>query len=161
MEKLAIMTLADDLAANQESILNKEIDFDAEAVYQAIDSLKVLHNPIKEYFKMTQEEYYDTESDHKLTLINLSEQLTDLHDRILTNHVDGFVDQNEINLTYNHENPYEDDFYNNVVDFQVITYGLKVIGAVQAIAAKELQEVLSKDALLSIGLATYSLANDK
>lgn len=161
MEKLAIMTLADDLAANQESILNKEIDFDAEAVYQAIDSLKVLHNPIKEYFKMTQEEYYDTESDHKLTLINLSEQLTDLHDRILTNHVDGFVDQNEINLTYNHENPYEDDFYNNVVDFHVITYGLKVIGAVQAIAAKELQEVLSKDALLSIGLATYSLANDK
>lgn len=161
MEKLAIMTLADDLAANQESILNQEIDFDAEAVYQAIDSLKVLHNPIKEYFKMTQEEYYDTESDHKLTLINLSEQLTDLHDRILTNHVDGFVDQNEINLTYNHENPYEDDFYNNVVDFHVVTYGLKVIGAVQAIAAKELQAVLSKDALLSIGLATYSLANDK
>ena len=112
MEKLDTMTLADNLADNQESILNKETDFDAEAVYRVIDNLHVLHKPVKDYFGMTQEQYYETESDHKLTLINLSEQLTDLHDRILTNHVDGYADQNKINLTYNHENPYEDDFYN-------------------------------------------------
>ena len=37
---------------------------------------------------------------------------------------------------------------------------LKVIGAVQAIAAKDLQEVLSKDAVLSIGLAAYALAHN-
>lgn len=161
MEKLAIVALADDLAMNQESILNQEIDFDAEAVYRVIDSLQVLHKPVKEYFAMTQEQYYETESDHKLTLINLSANLTDLHDRILTNHVDGFVDQHEINLTYNHENPFEDDFYNNVVDFHVVSYSLKVIGAVQAVAAQELQTVLSKDAVLSIGLAVYALANNK
>ncbi|CAM3153219.1 hypothetical protein SAMN04487792_0577 [Lactobacillus bombicola] len=161
MEKLAIVALADDLAMNQESILNQEIDFDAEAVYRVIDSLQVLHKPVKEYFAMTQEQYYETESDHKLTLINLSANLTDLHDRILTNHVDGFVDQHEINLTYNHENPFEDDFYNNVVDFHVVSYSLKVIGAVQAVAAQELQTVLSKDAVLSIGLAAYALANNK
>ena len=106
---------------------------------------------------MTQEQYYDTESDHKLTLIKLSEQLTDLHDRILTNHVDGFVDKNEINLTYNHENPYEDGFYNAVVDFHVVSYGFKVIGAVQEVAPKTLQGVLSKDALLAIGLAAHAL----
>ncbi len=157
MEKLEIVTLADDLAANQESILNKETDFDAEAVYRVIDNLHVLHKPIKEYFGMTQEEYYDTESDHKLTLIKLSEQLTDLHDRILTNHVDGFVDKNEINLTYNHENPYEDGFYNDIVDFHVVSYSLKVIGAVEEVAQKTLQGVLSKDALLSIGLAAHAL----
>lgn len=160
MEKLDTMTLADNLADNQESILNQEIDFDAEAVYRVIDNLHVLHKPVKDYFGMTQEQYYETESDHKLTLINLSEQLTDLHDRILTNHVDGYADQNKINLTYNHENPYEDDFYNESVDLHVVTYSLKVIGAVQAIAPKVLQEVLSKDAVLSIGLAAHALADN-
>ena len=109
MEKLDTMTLADNLADNQESIL---------------------------------------------------EQLTDLHDRILTNHVDGYADQNKINLTYNHENPYEDDFYNESVDLHVVTYSLKVIGAVQVIAPKVLQEVLSKDAVLSIGLAAHALADN-
>ncbi|WEV70769.1 hypothetical protein OZY43_07485 [Lactobacillus sp. ESL0785] len=160
MNKLETMNLADNLASNQEKILNKEEDFDAEAVYQAIDSLHVLNKPVKDYFDMTQEQYYETESDHKLTLIKLSENLTDLHDRILTNHVDGFVDKDEINLTYNHENPYEDDFYNSGVDFHVIVYSLKVISAVQAIAFKDLQEVLSKDAVLSIGLAAHALTEN-
>lgn len=109
---------------------------------------------------MTEDQYYESESDHKLTLVNLSEKLTDLHDRILTNHVDGYVDKDQIHLTYNHENPYEDDFYNPEVDYHVITYSLKVIGAVQSVAAKDLQGVLSKDAVLSLGLATYALANN-
>ncbi|MDF7668733.1 MULTISPECIES: hypothetical protein [unclassified Lactobacillus] len=160
MDKLETITLADDLAANQEEILNKERDFDAEAVYRAIDSLHILNKPVKEYFDMTQEQYYETESDHKLTLIKLSEKLTDLHDRILTNHVDGFVDKDEINLTYNHEDPYEDDFYNSTVDYHVVAYSLKVISAVQAIAFKGLQGVLSKDAVLSIGLAAHALAEN-
>ncbi|MDF7671813.1 hypothetical protein PT281_00745 [Lactobacillus sp. ESL0701] len=160
MDKLETITLADDLAANQEEILNKERDFDAEAVYRAIDSLHVLNKPVKEYFDMTQEQYYETESDHKLTLIKLSEKLTDLHDRILTNHVDGFVDKDEINLTYNHEDPYEDSFYNSTVDYHVVAYSLKVISAVQAIAFKGLQGVLSKDAVLSIGLAAHALAEN-
>ncbi|WEV43803.1 hypothetical protein OZX56_00775 [Lactobacillus sp. ESL0684] len=159
MEELATMTLADNLAKNQTEILNNEQDFNAEAVYEAIDSLQILHKPIKEYFDMTQEQYYESESDHKLTLIKLSEKLADLHDRVLTNHVDGFVNQNQLNLTYNHENPYEDDFYNAEVDYHVITYSLKVISAVQAVAGKDLQTVLSKDAVLSIGLAAHALAN--
>ncbi|BDR61115.1 hypothetical protein [Lactobacillus xylocopicola] len=160
MEKLDIMTLADDLATNQESILNKEKDFDAEAVYQAIDHLHVLQRPIKEYFELTEEQYYETESDHKLPLIDLADKLTDLHERVLTNHADGFVDQHKINLTYNHENPYEDDYYNELIDLHVVTYSLKVIGAVQAVAPKVLQEVLSKDAVLSIGLAAHALASN-
>ena len=109
---------------------------------------------------MTEEQYYEAESDHKLTLIKMDSKLTNLHDRILTNHVDGFVDKDEINLTYNHENPYEDDLYDPTTDYREIVYSLKVIGAVQAIAAKDLQEVLSKDAVLSIGLAAYALAHN-
>ena len=69
MEKLDTMMLADDLALSQDKILNGEQDFDAEAVYKVIDNLGVLNNPIKDYFDMTEEEYYEAESDHKLTLI--------------------------------------------------------------------------------------------
>lgn len=160
MEKLDTMMLADDLALSQDKILSGEQNFDAEAVYKVIDNLRVLNNPIKDYFEMTEEQYYEAESDHKLTLLNLSDKLVDLHDRILTNHVDGYVDKDEINLTYNHEDPYEDDLYNAEVDYHVLTYSLKVIGAVQSIAAKDLREVLSKDAVLSLGLATYALAQN-
>lgn len=160
MEKLDTMMMADDLALSQDKILSGEQNFDAEAVYKIIDNLGVLNNPIKDYFDMTEEQYYEAESDHKLTLLNLSDKLVNLHDRILTNHVDGFVDKDEINLTYNHEDPYEDDLYNPEVDYHVLTYSLKVIGAVQSIAAKDLQEVLSKDAVLSLGLATYALAKN-
>lgn len=160
MEKLDTMKLADDLALSQDKVLGKEQSFNADAVYKIIDGLGVLDKPIKDYFNMTEDQYYESESDYKLTLVNLSEKLTDLHDRILTNHVDGYVDKDQIHLTYNHENPYEDDFYNPEVDYHVITYSLKVIGAVQSVAAKDLQGVLSKDAVLSLGLATYALANN-
>ena len=160
MEKLDTMKLADDLALLQDKVLGKEQSFNADAVYKIIDGLGVLDKPIKDYFNMTEDQYYESESDHKLTLVNLSEKLTDLHDRILTNHVDGYVDKDQIHLTYNHENPYEDDFYNPEVDYHVITYSLKVIGAVQSVAAKDLQGVLSKDAVLSLGLAIYALANN-
>ncbi|CCI86086.1 hypothetical protein FC52_GL001694 [Lactobacillus pasteurii DSM 23907 = CRBIP 24.76] len=160
MEKLETMILADDLALSQDKILNGEQSFDAEAVYKVIDELGVLNRPIKDYLEMTQEQYYEAESDHKLALLHLSDRLVDLHDRILTNHVDGYVDKDEINLTYNHENPYQDDLYNAEVDYRVLTYSLKVIGAVQAIAAEDLKEVLSKDAVLSLGLASYALAKN-
>lgn len=158
MEKLDSMMLADDLALSQKKILNNEGSFDAAAIYQVVDQLGVLNSPIKNYFKMTQEQYYEAESDHKLTLIHLSDPLSKLHDRILTNHVDGYVNKDELHLTYNHENPYEDGLYNPETDYHVLTYSLKVIGAVQAIAPKDLQDVLSKDAVLSLGLAAAALA---
>ena len=44
-----------------------------------------------------------------------------------------------------------------MVDFHVVSYGFKVIGAVQEVAPKTLQGVLSKDALLAIGLAAHAL----
>ena len=71
MEKLDTMMLADDLALSQDKILSGEQHFDADAVYKVIDGLNVLNNPIKDYFNMTEEQYYEAESDHKLTLINM------------------------------------------------------------------------------------------
>lgn len=160
MEKLQTMMVADNLATAQTAFLNGEESFNSDVIYQIIDELGVLNAPIASYFEMTQEQYDKTESDHKLTLLALTDKLSDLHDRILTNHVDGYVDQNQLNLTYNHENPYEDGRYNPEVDYHLVTYGLKVIGAVAAIDLSDLKAVLSKDALLSIGLASYALKHN-
>lgn len=160
MEKLTTMELADELAEAQDKILNGEAKLDTGRVYQAIDDLGVLNDPISNYFDRTEDEYYETESDHYLALTNLTGKLGDLHDRILTNHVDGFVDKDEINLTYNHENAYVEDNYVPRTDLHVLVYGLKVIGAVEAIAAADLRNVLSKDAVLSFGLAAHALAEN-
>lgn len=158
MERLETMQLADDLAKAQDKILSGEEKLDVDRVYKVIDGLGVLENPITSYFDLTEEQYYETESDHLLTLTRLSHKLSEMHDRILTNHVDGYVDKNEINLTYNHENPYADGNYSAREDMHVLVYSLKVIGAVYTIADKDLKAVLSKDAVLSLGLAAHTLA---
>jgi len=160
MEKLTTMELADELAEAQDKILNGEAKLDTGRVYQAIDDLGVLNDPISNYFDRTEDEYYETESDHYMALTNLTGKLADLHDRILTNHVDGFVDKDEINLTYNHEDVYVEGNYVPRTDMHVLVYGLKVIGAVEAIAAADLRNVLSKDAVLSLGLAAHALAEN-
>jgi hypothetical protein len=159
MDKFAIMTLADDLALSQDQILNGQQDLDTKRINQALDSLKVLAKPVQSYLTASQESYYNSdESDHKLDLLHLAEPLAAVHDRILTNHVDGFVDQNKIHLTYNHEDPYADGVYDPEVDFYVLTYSLKVIGAVFSVDPDDLSKVLSKDALLSVALAANALA---
>ena len=160
MENLTTMTLADDLALSQDQIISGQQDLDTEKIYKEIDSLGVLDKPIKDYFSMTQDEYYNSESDGKLTLLHLNEPMSALHDRILTNHVHGYVDKDEINLTYNHEDPFEDDNYDRTTDVHVLLYSLKVIGAVRAIDASDLKKVLSKDAVVSLGLAANALANN-
>ncbi|MDO4912458.1 MAG: hypothetical protein Q3960_02765 [Lactobacillus sp.] len=160
MKELKTIKLADDLAQNQAAFLAGKQTFDATPVFEAIDELEVLDKPIAEYFEMKVEEYDQTESDHKLTLLDLSQKLADVKDRVLVNHVDGFVDKHEINFTYNHENPWASDQYNKEVDYHVVTYALKVISAVLAIAKSDLQEVISKDAVLSIGLAARALSQD-
>jgi len=63
-------------------------------------------------------------------------------------------------LTYNHENPYEDGMYDKENDFHVLAYSLKVISAVMAVAPQKLTEIISKDAVLSLGLAVYALKHN-
>lgn len=159
MENLTTMNLADELAASQDKIINGEENLDLKKIFSEIDSLNILDKPIEDYLAMKAEDYYD-ESDSKLTLLDMNQPLSQVEDRILTNHVDGYVDKNEINLTYNHENPFEDGNYDRATDFHVLLYSLKVIGAVRAVDAVDLQKVLSKDAVLSLGLAANTLANN-
>ena len=159
MENLTTMNLADELASSQDQIISGEERLDLEKIFTEIDNLHILDKPIKDYLSMKSEDYYD-ESDSKLTLLNMDQTLSEVEDRILTNHVDGYVDKNEINLTYNHENPFEDGNYDRATDFHVLLYSLKVIGAVRAVDAVDLQKVLSKDAVLSLGLAANALANN-
>ena len=160
MENLTTMNLADELASSQDQIISGEERLDLEKIFTEIDNLHILDKPIKDYLSMKSEDYYD-ESDSKLTLLNMDQPLSEVEDRILTNHVDGYVDKNEINLTYNHENPFEDGNYDRATDFHVLLYSLKVIGAVRAVDAVDLQKVLSKDAVLSLGLAANALANNQ
>ena len=159
MENLTTMNLADELASSQDQIISGEERLDLEKIFTEIDNLHILDKPIKDYLSMKSEDYYD-ESDSKLTLLNMDQPLSEVEDRILTNHVDGYVDKNEINLTYNHENPFEDGNYDRATDFHVLLYSLKVIGAVREVDAVDLQKVLSKDAVLSLGLAANALANN-
>ena len=159
MENLTTMNLADELAASQDKIINGEEKLDLKKIFSEINSLSILDKPVEDYLSMKVEDYYD-ESDRKLTLLDMDQPLSKVEDRILTNHVDGYVDKNKINLTYNHENPFEDGIYDRATDFHVLLYSLKVIGAVRAVDASDLQKVLSKDAVLSLALAANALANN-
>src|SRR5699024_11452282 len=105
-------------------IINSQQDLNTKRIYNEINSLDILDKPIEEYFDMTQDEYYNSESDGKLTLLHLDKPLRELSDRILTNHVDGYVDQDEINLTYNHENLLPDGCYDLATDLHVLLYSV-------------------------------------
>lgn len=157
MAKLTAVQIADELTLDRDNIVKNHV-FDAQKIYQLIDNFQILAHPVKDYFEMTEEDYYANESDKLLTLQESKVKLKDLHDRILTNHVDGFVEKSEINLTYNHEDPYLDHQYSRETDFEVLSYSLKVISALEAIiGAKELKEFWAKDAVLSLALAAYNL----
>lgn len=160
MEQLTMVSLADKLSAQHDIIISDKQTINVADIFEQIDNLHILQKSAKEYIDMTQEQYYDQESDGKLTILQMDKPLKLLKDRILTNHVDGYVDQHEINLTYNHESPYIDGGYNRSVDLNVLIYSLKVIGAVEQIAADDLRKILSEDAVVSLIIAAHSLASN-
>lgn len=158
MNTLEILTLADDLQIAAKQIIKNKQTVNSDRIYEFIDSLELLNQPIRDYFSMKQEDYYEKESDKKLTIQDLNDTLANIQDRILTNHVDGYVQNNDINFTYNHENPYSDGKYSREVDFHVLSYSLKVITAmIPVIGLEGVKNHLSKDALLSVGLAAHNL----
>ena len=107
---------------------------------------------------MTEEDYYQNESDHRLTLQNPKNKLSELHDRVQVNHVDGSLDAHEVNFTYNHEDPYISEDYKVKTDLNIVNYSFTVIGAVydNTIVA-DVRNSLSRDAILSIGLAAHAI----
>ena len=158
MNSETISTVAEGLYTDRKKIEDKSQKFDATEVYDILDSLEVLRKPIKEYFDMTEDDYYQNESDHRLTLQHPDHKLSELHDRVQVNHVDGSLDGHEINFTYNHEDPYAEGEYKVKTDINLINYSFTVIGAVydNTIVA-DVRNSLSKDAVLSIGLAAHAV----
>ncbi|WP_129045639.1 hypothetical protein [Companilactobacillus metriopterae] len=158
MNSEAISKLALYIDENSKDIRDNKTTFDAEKVYEVIDGLEVLRKPVQEYFEMTEDEYYENESDHRLTLQNSSEKIGKLKDRVQVNHVDGSLAAHEINFTYNHEDPYTSGNYNPKIDLDLIDFSLTVIGAVFAnTIISDVRNSISNDALLSIGLAAKAI----
>lgn len=160
MDFAELSKFASQLYDDTSAIKNNTKKLNSEKIYQFIDEISLLRKPIKEYFDMTEGEYYEEESDHGLTLQDNDLPLKELHDRVLLNHVDGSLTEEEINFTYNHEDPYaENNEYDPEVDLHLISFSLQVIGAVSSnTRIGNIRNILSRDALLSIGLATNSVA---
>ncbi|WP_261807115.1 hypothetical protein [Lapidilactobacillus luobeiensis] len=159
MEREAIKQYADWLQTNTNEIVAQKIKFDAEQVYRLIDSLHVFDQSVTSFLTMTQETYYRTISDHKLTLQGERDAMNKLQDRVLVNHVDGALAAGEIHFEYNHEDSYAEG-YSPRKDLQIIAYSFKVLGAVVAISNTELvRQHLSKDAAISIALAADALTH--
>ncbi|WP_125768991.1 hypothetical protein [Lapidilactobacillus wuchangensis] len=153
MERDAIKQYADWLQTNTDDIIAQHVKFDPNKVYEIIDQLKIFKKPVTEIMAMTEEDYYQQLSDHKLTLQGERDVLTHLQDRVLINHVDGSITQRQIHFSYNHEDNFAGG-YSARKDLHLLTYGLKVIGAVVVISDFELvQENISADAAVSLALA--------
>lgn len=160
MEKLAISDLADWLEANMQTIIDKEIQFDPTRVYPLLDDLHVLPASVTTYFDMSQEQYDEKVSDHKLNLAtNSKDKLSDITDRYMVNHVDGVLSEGDVHFTYNHENTDVNGQYDVMQDLHVLTYGLEVVGAVATINVNLITHDLSKDAVMSLALAAQHIAN--
>lgn len=159
MDFAELSKFASQLYDDTSAIKNNTKKLDSEKIYQFIDEISLLRKPIKEYFNMTEGEYYEEESDHGLTLQDNDLPLKKLHDRVLLNHVDGSLTEEEINFTYNHEDPYaENNEYDVETDLHLVSFSLQVIGAVSSnTRIGNIRNILSRDALLSIGLATNSI----
>lgn len=154
-----VRQLADWLEENMAAIADRKVQLNPETIFAVLDDFGVLNNPVVKYFDITEETYYQSESDHKLTLSDDHKLLIDVTDRIMVTHVDGVLAENKVNFEYSHEAVYEDQYLVKR-DLEVLTYGLAVIGAVAATVKHNLiQADLSKDAVLSLALATQNIAN--
>lgn len=158
MDQFGVSALADWLEDQTSAILNKKTIVDLDRVYTAIDYLQVLKNPASAYPEMSEETYLKSESDKKLSLLNDHATLNQLEDRIMVNHVDGSVTDDDINFKYNHDTPFVDGEYKPRKDLEILKFGLEVIGAVTATDHHDtVRAALAPDAVLSLILAANTL----
>ncbi len=154
MDEYGVSALADWLEEHTGALLDKKELLDLNKVYATIDYLGVLNNPAVSYPEMSQETYFKSESDKKLSLLDEKNRLATLDDRIMVNHVDGSVTDDEINFKYNHDTPMTDGDYHARKDLEILKFGLEVIGAVSVTGhAETVRAALSSDAVVSLVLA--------
>ena len=159
MAQFSISNLADWLEAHNDDLMAKKTQLDPNKVYAIVDYLKVLKKPAEKYLHMKQADYYTIESDHKLNLPDDNAPLTATHDRIMVNHVDGSIKNDQLNFTYNHE-PVFDGGYTPQRDLNIVKYGLEVIGAVATSGHIEtVSAALSPDAVLTLVLAATAFSS--
>lgn len=159
MDQFSISNLADWLEAHNDDLMAKKTQLDPNKVYAIVDYLKVLKKPAEKYLHMKQADYYTIESDHKLNLPDDNAPLTATHDRIMVNHVDGSIKNDQLNFTYNHE-PVFDGGYTPQRDLNIVKYGLEVIGAVAISGHIEtVSAALSPDAVLTLVLAATAFSS--
>jgi len=159
MDQFSISNLADWLEAHNDDLMAKKTQLDPNKVYAIVDYLKVLKKPAEKYLHMKQADYYTIESDHKLNLPDDNAPLTATHDRIMVNHVDGSIKNDQLNFTYNHERVF-DGGYTPQRDLNIVKYGLEVIGAVATSGHIEtVSAALSPDAVLTLVLAATAFSS--
>lgn len=159
MDQFSISNLADWLEAHNDDLMAKKTQLDPNKVYAIVDYLKVLKKPAEKYLHMKQADYYTIESDHKLNLPDDNAPLTATHDRIMVNHVDGSIKNDQLDFTYNHE-PVFDGGYTPQRDLNIVKYGLEVIGAVATSGHIEtVSAALSPDAVLTLLLAATAFSS--
>lgn len=81
MEQLTMVSLADKLSAQHDIIISDKQTINVADIFEQIDNLHILQKSAKEYIDMTQEQYYDQESDGKLTILQMDKPLKLLKDQ--------------------------------------------------------------------------------
>ena len=105
-----VRQLADWLEENMTAIIDRKVSLNVSEIFAVLDGFGVLNNPVAKYLDITEETYYQSESDHKLTLSDDRKLLMDVTDRIMVTHVDGILADNKVNFEYSHEAVYEDQY---------------------------------------------------
>ena len=154
MDQFEISELADWLEAHHDQLLDKAELMPVAKVQAAVDYLQVLAAPAQSYLARKQGAYDQDESDHKLNLLADEQALAAVEDRIMVNHVDGSITEDQINFTYNHEPVFEGG-YQPKKDLNIVKFGLEVIGAVATTGhLQTVTAALSKDAVVTLVVAS-------
>lgn len=155
MDQYGISELADWLETQSDALLAKTTAFPEEKVQAAVDYLQVLKHPAANYLDTLQGHYDRHESDHKLNLLADKQPLAELEDRVMVNHVDGSITEDQLNFTYNHEPAFEGG-YQPKKDLNIVKFGLEVVGAVTNTGHTEtIAAALSPDAMVTLIVAAH------
>ncbi|MFD0898716.1 hypothetical protein [Loigolactobacillus binensis] len=158
MATQTLSQLADYLEEHNDKIKIGEEAFDPQPIYTALDQLAILAKPVQDYFTVSEDTYYEQESDHLLTLQGGQRPLSELKDRIIVTHTDGELSAGDLRYNYAHEDAYSAG-YDVQTDLHILTYGLEVIGATDNLDHEQVQKTLAKDAVLSLALAAKAVTD--
>lgn len=157
MAQEKVHQLSDWLSDNLQKIADKQVSLDAKRIYAALDTLGVLKKPAQEYLTLTEDQYYPMQKQHLLTLSHGSKLLVDMTDRIMISHVDGILEEDNLNFEYLHHRIYAPD-YQVKADLEVLTYGLAVVGAVSVTQKQQLIPTkLDQDAVVCLVVAAHNI----